>query len=285
MEPKIACIPCIVRQGTDVVSRLADSGSVKKSMIKEILRVLADTDIDQPPPLIAAAVHRTIRKGLSSDDPYAESKLRSNHLALSVLAQIRSRIDASTNPLGTALRVAAAANIIDFAVHSEITPDLVLNKLEEAFERPFDAGLIRRFKEDVEKVSHILYITDNAGEIVFDSLLMDYLPQEKITVGVRGEPVLNDATLRDAELAGLTAKLPAVGNGTDIPGTCLDQCSEEFRRVWDRSDLVIAKGQGNFETLAGCGKSVYFMFTAKCRIVADMAGVPIGTVMLYKAIN
>ena len=132
--------------------------------------------------------------------------------------------------------------------------------------------------EAAAKAERILYLADNAGEIVLDQLLIEQLPRERITVAVRGAPVLNDATMEDARSTGLTKLVRVIDNGMDAPGTLLDLCSAEFVAAFQNADLIISKGQGNFESLIDhCGANIYFLFMAKCGLVADRVGCPLGS--------
>ena len=136
------------------------------------------------------------------------------------------------------------------------------------------------FKHAVSRANNILYLGDNAGEIVFDRLLIEQLPCEKITFVVKGGPILNDALMEDAQIVGLTDVVDVIDNGSDAPGTILESCSEAFRLRFDESDLVIAKGQGNYETLSDVDKNIFFLVTPKCSVLARHLGREIGSLVL-----
>ena len=124
-------------------------------------------------------------------------------------------------------------------------------------------------------------LADNAGEIVFDRLLIEQLPIDRVTVAVRGYPVINDATLDDAETAGLTDIVDVISNGSDAPGTLLDDCSEAFRSRFEEADLIIAKGQGNYETLAQSPRPIFFLLRVKCPVVARDLDYPVGSMVVH----
>ncbi|NQU08240.1 MAG: DUF89 family protein, partial [Candidatus Abyssubacteria bacterium] len=132
---------------------------------------------------------------------------------------------------------------------------------------------------------HILYLADNAGEIVFDRLLLEALPVEKITVAVRGAPVINDATMEDAETAGIPQIAPVIANGSDAPGTLVEECSEEFRSCFNVADLIIAKGQGNYETLSDARKHIFFLLSVKCQLIAADISAPVGALVVKRGKN
>ena len=138
------------------------------------------------------------------------------------------------------------------------------------------------FDNAVANAQRILYLTDNAGEIVFDRLLIEQLEPAQVTVAVRGRPIINDATLADARAVGLHELVEIIDNGSDAPGTLLDDCSQEFKRRFRAADLIIAKGQGNYETLSQERRNIYFLFKAKCSVIAEHAGVALGTHVLLR---
>jgi uncharacterized protein with ATP-grasp and redox domains len=137
-------------------------------------------------------------------------------------------------------------------------------------------GDIEAFRKRAASAADILYLADNAGEIVLDRLLIESLGPERVTVAVRGHPVINDATLEDARTAGLTDLVTVLANGSATPGTVLDGCSDEFRQRFERADLVISKGQGNYETLNEVARDIFFLFKVKCPVVAKMTRLPLG---------
>ena len=157
--------------------------------------------------------------------------------------------------------------------------DEVLASFDECLAAPLDCH-IAEFAQAVEEAEDILYLTDNAGEIVFDRLLLERLSRKKVTVAVRGRPVINDATKADAEYVGLAKVAKIIDNGSDAPGTILTDCNDDFRRRFERADMVISKGQGNYETLACCGRPIWFLLRVKCPIIARDLKCPAGTAIL-----
>ena len=149
----------------------------------------------------------------------------------------------------------------------------------------FDNAQIGSFKEATEQAEEIFYLTDNAGEIVLDRLLIEQLPYEKVTLVVKGKPVINDATIEDAELAGLPRIVHVIDNGSDGPGTILESCSQSFRDRFTNADLVIAKGQGNYETLSNINKNIFFLLKAKCPVIANHIGCEVGSFVFRRQSN
>ena len=164
------------------------------------------------------------------------------------------------------MRLAIAGNIMDLAVKTNLGEDEVLASFDDCLAAPLDCH-IDEFARAVEKADDILYLTDNAGEIVFDRLLVEQLPRKKVTMAVRGKPVINDATMEDAEYTGLTKVVKIIDNGSDAPGTILSDCSRDFRRHFEQADLIISKGQGNYETLADSLRQSGFSCESSVRLL------------------
>ncbi len=276
MKTSFDCLPCFIRQAIDASRAFSADPPLRERIIREVLGWAAEMDFSQPPAIIGGRIHRRLREITGEDDPYRETKELQNRMALRLLPRLQEDVAAADDPLWTAARLAIAGNVIDLGVTGKFSEEDLLREVHSALAGPF-AGPQTAFRREVERAGNILYLADNAGEIVFDGLLLDLLPPGRVTVAVRGIPVLNDATLAEAGSAGLTDRFEVIANGSDIPGTLLEECSEEFRKRYDAADLVLAKGQGNFETLSGRGENIVFLFKAKCAVIARHAGVPVGT--------
>ena len=276
MRTALDCIPCFARQALETARFVTDDPAVHERIVRDVLRMAAEMDLAQCPPAVAQRVHRQLREITGVDDPYRAVKDRFNRLALDMLPELSAKIEQSANPLYMALRLAIAGNVIDLGVNGDITEDETRRAVTGALDEPFH-GDVEAFRQAVDDARSILYLADNAGEIVFDRLLIEQIPTGRVTVVVRGRPILNDATRVDAEAAGLCDLVEVIDNGSDAPGTILEDCSEEFCRRFAQADLVIAKGQGNFETLSDEPGNIYFLFKAKCPVIADHVGLPVGT--------
>jgi uncharacterized protein with ATP-grasp and redox domains len=181
-----------------------------------------------------------------------------------------------------AARLAIAGNLMDMGVIGNLTEAEVRQTMEQALHAPF-FGELDKFRQAVGDAKSILYLADNAGEIVFDRLLIEQLPTERVTLAVRGAPIINDVTLIDAQAVGLDQIVEVIDNGSDAPGTILSDCSPEFLRRFAAADLIISKGQGNFETLSGEAGNIFFLFKVKCPKVANLVGQPVGMQMLVQS--
>lgn len=276
MNPSMDCIPCYVRQAAQAVALAIEDDRERKLLMRSVLQWLPDIDLDAPPPVTAQMIHRRLRDILPGGDPYREAKDRQNELAARLMPAIRRRISECSDPLTMAMRYAITGNIIDLGAKNNLGFGDVYAELQSAPLQPI-FGDPEAFNEAVEKAENILYLADNAGEIFFDRLLIERLGKAKITLAVRGKPVINDATLPDALAAGLDELAEVIDNGSDAPGTILADCSEEFRGYFDRADMIIAKGQGNYESLVGVNRPIFFLFRTKCSVISRHSGYPIGT--------
>lgn len=282
MEATTECTSCFVRQGTEAVSLAVGDPAAREPLLREVRRLAAAPDVSRPPAVLGQAVHRAVRRMSGDDDPYREVKHRFNRLVLGLLPELEELVNRSPDPLKAAVTLAVAANIIDFGAGGALDPAVVLDRLRGCCEVPL-VGEFREFAEVVPRARRILYLTDNAGEIAVDRLLVEALGPTRVTVGVRGHAVINDATLADAQEVGLRDVARVIGNGNDAPGTMLDQCSPEFLREFGRADLIVAKGQANFETLSDVPADIFFLFMVKCPVVAAHTGLPPGTHVIRRA--
>jgi uncharacterized protein with ATP-grasp and redox domains len=268
MRTYFDCVPCAIRQVLDSVRMIADDEVLHERVLRESLRMWQKMDLRQSPPAIAQKTHQLVRRLTGVADPYLEVKNRYNRFALEMYPELRERVEISADPFETAVRLAIAGNIIDFGVNSTVEQHSVRESILRSLTDPIDVQAVRRLKEAIAKARDILYLGDNAGEIVFDRLLIERMPCEKTTLVVRGGPILNDALMEDAQIAGITGLVEVIDNGSDAPGTILEICSEAFRRRFDRADLIIAKGQGNFESFPEIEKNVFFLLRPKCVVLS-----------------
>ena len=279
MKTYADCVPCLVRQALDSVRRVTSDEALQEEVLREVLKALSEMDMNESPPAMARRTHGIIRERVGECDPYLEVKAQSNQQALVLYPALEARVEESDDRLETALRLAIAGNIMDVAVKGEVARLNTYEVIEEALSRPLE-GDVEAFAAAVEAADRILYLTDNAGEIVLDRLLLSELPRGKVTVAVRGVPIINDATMSDARAAGLTEMVEVIENGSDVPGTILSTCSEAFRERFEEADLVISKGQGNYETLSQVKKTVFFLLKVKCPVIARDIGLGVGSLVL-----
>jgi uncharacterized protein with ATP-grasp and redox domains len=281
MKTSLDCIACLVRQAAEAVKMSVSSDEERKRLMRNVLQWLGGVDFNQTPPAASQMIHRHLRECLSTHDPYRQAKDKQNDMAAELIPSIRKHIASSIDPLTMAVRYAIAGNIIDLGAKNKIGYGEIYADLQSASMQPL-YGDIEAFKKAVQKAKTILYLADNAGEIFFDRLLIEQLSGAEITMAVRGAPVINDATLADALAAGMDEIAEVIDNGSDAPGTLLEDCSAEFRRRFDEADLVIAKGQGNFESLSDEQREIFFLFRTKCPTISRHSGFCIGTYVAAK---
>jgi hypothetical protein len=282
MKTFFDCIPCFIRQALDAI-RLATGDEVThERVLRQVLRTASEMDFRQSPPVMGQYVHRLVRDLTWVEDPYREAKKRSNRIALAMVPELKGLVDGSPDPFETAVRLAIAGNVIDFGVKADVTSSDVRDAVWHALETPID-GDVQLFRDVVSRAERILYLADNAGEIVFDRLLLEQLPTERTTLAVKGASVLNDATMEDAGVAGLIGLVDVIDNGSDAPGTILEDCSDGFRQAFDGAELVIAKGQGNYETLSEVAKQLFFVLKVKCPVIAEDLGCRVGSHVLRRS--
>jgi uncharacterized protein with ATP-grasp and redox domains len=264
------------------MARIATSDTaIHEQVLREVLLEAAEWDMSLPAPVMSQRVQRRLRALTGIADPYRGAKQRFNELALELLPELRARVETAADPLRAAVCVAIAGNVIDVGVGGNLCEADIKRSMSEILAAPF-AGDLDLFRAAISKTEKILYIADNTGEIVFDRLLIERLPAHRSTVAVRGAAVLNDATLADARVAGLYQVAEVIDNGSDAPGTILRECSTAFRERFESADVIIAKGQGNFETLADGPGNIFFLLKIKCPVVAAHTGLGIGTYALIQ---
>ncbi len=281
MRSSLDCISCFIRQALEAGRAVSDDPALHETVVREMLLWMSQADLSQSPPSFAQHIHRRLRAAIGDGDPYRAAKDRHNQMALDLLPELRTMITQSHDPLRTAVRLAVAGNAIDMGIEADISESDLRGAIDLALDHPV-CGEPDAFRRAVDRARDILYIADNAGEIALDVLLVEQLGGQRVTVAVRGAPVLNDATLEDARAVGLEAIADVVPNGSDAPGTILADCSEDFRRRFAQADLVIAKGQGNYESLNDEPGNIFFLFKVKCHVIAQQVGEPIGTHMLTR---
>ncbi len=281
MRTFLDCIPCFVRQALDATRFVTDDVRVHERVLREVLRAASEMDLSLTPPEMGLRIHRAIRQLTGVVDPYCEVKERFNRAALALYPELKTRVRAAHDPLEAAARLAIAGNIIDFGVRSSIETAEVEALIDGALDAPLE-GSVAPLRAALGEADRILFLADNAGEIVFDRLLIEELPLERVVVAVKGSPIINDATRADAEAAGLTDLVEVIDNGSDAPGTLLGVCSDAFRRRFEEADVVIAKGQANYETLSEAEQDIFFLLQAKCAVIARDLGCPVGSFVLRR---
>ena len=282
------CIPCFQRQVLKALRMNRLDEKAQEMILRQAMKRLMEMDWSLTPPELAHDVHRIVREESGVEDPYKKVKKNCNDIALKLLPRIRKIIDAGPDSLETAIRMSIAGNIMDFGPTGGNFD--VEKTIEDVMHRQFAINDYKKFKEKSMSAKSILFFTDNAGEIAFDRLLIETIlnirkgagvEDPKITVVVKGGPIINDATIQDARYVGID-KIPLVNfKATDNgdPGTGPVRNSKDVETWIEEHDLVISKGQGNYEGLSRF-KNLFFMLIAKCNVIASDLGVVEGDIVL-----
>jgi len=248
-------------------------------------------NLDSSPPQMGRLLYQTVKKVAGCEDPFKEIKNRSNQLALKLLPRLKQKLESSSDKFLTAVELAIAGNVIDYGVKNSLVIEQEVKKflngdfdVHNEYNKPIFA--YQEFKHALDEAGIVLYLADNAGETVFDSILIEQikgLPKiEEIFYAVKDKPIINDAQEEDALACGIDRFARIVSSGCDAPGIILDFCSPEFIEIYKKSDLVISKGQGNFEALSKEDKPIYFLFRVKCPVVARHLECEVGDVILKR---
>lgn len=269
MRTYLECVPCFIQQAIDSAHRVTDQSSVHERLLRETLAVAARMPFRGPPPVMGRLIHRRLRELTGQADPYKVAKQKANAFALKLYPDLKQLVTHSEDPLTAAVKFAIAGNVIDLGVKTGLTENDIHSAIGEAIKGHVDPDTVEELRQAAMSANDILYLADNAGEIVFDRLLIEQMRPGSVTLAVKAGAIINDATREDAEAAGLTDFVEVIDNGDDAPGTILDSCSSAFRRRFDAADLIIAKGQGNYETLNECPhRNLFFLLKAKCAVIA-----------------
>ena len=292
MKIKPECATCIVRQVVDAAKEISDDEKRQFEIIKSCLDSIKEAYTpDAVPAWMGTTVHRYLKKISGNPDPYKRLKNTANKIALNYLEKLKDELKLcdDVNPLDRLIckvKLSIAGNVIDFGPYST---DMDINKkIEETLSGKLKIDRSKELLNDLKDANKILYSCDNAGEVVFDKTLIEELKNYcDVVVSVKGAPILNDATLEDAKIAGIDKIAKVITNGSDVIGVRLEESSEEFLKEFKEADLIIAKGMGNFESLTeyNIEQPIYYIFKAKCLPIAEMVGVEVGDNILLKNNN
>ncbi len=283
------CIVCFFRQALETAKISGADEETQNRILIELSQKLPDFSLTSSPPEMGRLFYRLIADITRRQDPYLEIKQESNKFALSMYSELKERIASSPDPLLEAVEISIVGNIIDYGIHNstdiaERVRELLIKEEQAVKEEEEKFFNYPAFKTALAQAENILYLGDNAGEIVFDRLLVEEIkrlyPDKKITFAVKGGAIINDALIADAEECGITGITQVITNGADAPGTLLSLCSSEFLAAYNQAQLIISKGQGNFETLSSEEKPIFFLLMAKCPVVAAHIGCETGTYLL-----
>lgn len=270
MKLSAMCIRCLMDRQEERIRGMADEDK-KAAFLKEVAGIIASAKEDDSAPCLVYHINEVYRRMFGEVMSYEKEKKEFNTLMLELEGQIDEDIHEGKDGkeiLKNAVNYARIGNYIDFGALNSVEKDQLLELLHKAREEEVDGHVFTMFLKDLETAGELVYLLDNCGEIVADKLLIKVIkeqyPDIHITAVARGMAVLNDAVLEDAEEVGLTEIAEVIGNGNGVAGTQINRLSREAKETLEKADIIISKGQGNFETIHGCGWNIYYLFLCKC---------------------
>ena len=277
MKVSAECMHCLVKRQANNIKKYPDEEK-KAEYLGKVLGIIANNAAEEPAPVLLSHIGRLHEEYFGKPFSFDELKKGYNAMMLGKEAEIRRKIGEASDPLALALRFAQIGNFIDFGAMDSVDDAKLMEFLEQAETLPLSEDTYAKFTENLKTAKKLVYMTDNCGEVVLDKLLLETIagiaPHVEKTIIVRGEPVLNDATMEDALQVGIEACGKVIPNGTNIAGTYIPWLSAEAKQAMEEADLLISKGQGNFESLHGCGLNIYYLFLCKCQWFMERFGLP-----------
>jgi len=270
----------VVKQGIRTAKLSTDDPAIQQKVVDEVLKRLQGASLDVTPARLSQVAYAAAREVTGVADPFAEAKHETNLHALELLPDLRDRIAASEDPLHAAVKVALIGNAIDLGIGHRFDIERDVDRILKGDLTVDDTKVFRRLLTGCRK---LLFLCDNSGEIAFDRLLIELLKDRcEVVASVKSGPIINDATRQDAEEVGLTDVVPVIETGSDRVGVDWDTTSLEFAEAFHAADLILAKGQGNFETLDEVPEEILFLLKAKCPEVARELGVREGDTVFVR---
>ena len=270
MDIHLDCIPCSIQSFLRLVDTVSLPETERESILRMLLKFLSEADYHQPPPVLAQNIHRILRDTLKTSDPYRLIKDSTNRMMLKRYSEYKKMIEDSSDPFSTAIRLAIAGNVIDFGAKHLLDVNDIIQRILTAELAIDDSD---NLKKDIETAKVLVYVGDNAGEIVMDKIFLETIGHPNVYFVVRGAPVLNDATMEDAIFVGMNEHAKLITTGDDAPGVVWETSSSEFKRIFQEADVVISKGQGNLEGLIEIPQNTYFLLVTKCGLMSNHIGV------------
>jgi len=276
VKTQLDCFPCLVSQALNTAKMITPEKEKIQNIMNRVCLFLPTKTLDVTPSEFGREVYRIVSSVTGIEDPFREIKKLHTKQALQLYPKLKALIRSSEDPLLTAIRISIAGNVIDFGTTAKFDME---KDLETILKMDFAVYHYLEFCKALNEANTILFIGDNAGETVFDRLLIEELGKP-VTYAVRERPIINDAIYEDAVEAGIDKVAEIFSSGCDAPGCILHMCSDEFLELYNSAELIISKGQGNYEGLSDEHRPIFFLLKAKCPVVASDIGVPLGSIIL-----
>ncbi|MDP8266914.1 MAG: ARMT1-like domain-containing protein [Candidatus Aceula meridiana] len=284
------CIPCFFRQAHEMAQLASRNPVIQSQIIHKVRDLVENIQEEITPPEMARNIYKVVEIIVGPKDLYREIKRESNKKALALYPRLKKKVSGAEDSFLTAVETAISGNIIDYGAKNFLNIEKEIDKLFLDDLKIEDKKVFQYddFKKDIDTTKEILYLADNAGEIVFDKVFIEELNAmgKKVIFAVRDKPIINDALKEDAVACGIDKVACLITSGSDAPGTILKYCSKEFQELFKKASFIISKGQGNYETLSQQKDPlIYFLFKVKCPIVAENVGAKVGDIVLKKNRN
>lgn len=279
---RLDCIPCLLAHALKTIRKSGVGEDLERELFTGAVnasRVLLD---GAPAPVAARAIYRSISARTGIEDPFRDFKVQSTQMALRILPRLQEIVANSQNPFAKAVEFAIAGNAIDLVQMEEEDLNSIIGLLESHSANLSGKSDVEKLQDEIRSAKTILIIGDNAGEAVFDTLLLEQIHGKKLYYSVRGGPALNDVVEIDAIESGIGDFAEIISSESNVPGTLLEEVGEKFREIFDSADVVIAKGQGNLETLDDAQRPIYHLFKAKCEPIARLTGRKVGDFVIWR---
>jgi len=280
MKTFLDCLPCMMDQALRAGRIATDDERIIKKLLDTVGAMMKDIPLENTPPETGEIIYRKVREITGVTDPYKEVKKANIEEALSLYPELKKIVEESENSLLTAIRIAIAGNVIDLGVNKKFN---LVEDVSKILKQDFAILDFEKFEKQLKIADSVLYLGDNAGESVFDKILIEEL-NKPTTYVVREIPVINDVTEEDAIASGINEVAEIISSGTTAPAVILSLCNNEFLKRFNNSKMIISKGQGNYEGLSDVKQPVFFLLKAKCIVIANDLNVKENDIVL-KGIN
>ena len=277
------CFFCSVKAFEKLIEKENISNEAKNNFTYDMIRLYQDYKVNTIAPIFSRELHSILKSYTHNPDPYRKEKRETNDQAMALYTESEKLVKQSDDPFGTALRIAIAGNIIDFAANDNFN---ILMTIDRSLDSAFMIDHSDRLKQALKAANSVLYLGDNAGEIVFDRLFIETIDHPNLTYVVRGGPVINDATMEDAEYTGMTKVVRVISSEYDAPSTIVNKSGKKFQEYFKHADLIISKGQGNLEGLIRLNDSrIFFLLMVKCNVIAELLKVDKDSLVVFNTCN